>query len=135
MRQLTLNNLCCGQSAGNFVVSVPVTSPPKNLNLREKKLQTPDSNLGPLGTESEVFITAPQCTYVHMVSGYTFSSISPNQRCQSKFYKYKTIIFSHCACTHKQFPLRRWSVGLGQIFSTQCVICPLEKFLSLLRVH
>ena len=49
------------------------------------------------------------CTTMYMVSGHhsnTFSSVSPNQKRQSKFYKY----FSHSTCSYKNFPLM-WSIA------------------------
>ena len=51
-------------------------------------------------------------TTMYMVSGHhsnTSSLISPNQRCQSKFYRCKVINFSHSTCSYKDFPLK-WSI-------------------------
>ena len=51
----------------------------------------------------------------------TLEAITLILRRQSKFYEFKTIIFSHSACTCKKFP-PKWSVGPGEfylfIFST-----------------
>ena len=61
---------------------------------KEKKFHPQDSNLGPLE------LGPYNCTTMHMVSGHhgkTFSSISHNQRGQSK---YEVIYFSHSIHAH-----------------------------------
>ena len=52
------------------------------------------------------------CTTMYMISGHhsnMLSSISPNQRGRSKFYKYK-VIFHTLTSPYKNFPLK-WSVA------------------------
>ena len=46
------------------------------------------------------------CTTMYMVSGHhsnTFSSISPNQRRQSKFPTAKSLVLIHSACVYKNY--------------------------------
>ena len=52
-------------------------------------------------TPGEILTTAP-----HMVSGHhsnTFSSISPNQRRQSKIFSAKCLVLIHSACPYKNY--------------------------------
>ena len=66
----------------------------------EKKNSTRDSNQGPLDSRRDPY----NCTTMYMVSGHhsnTFSSISPNQRRQSKICSVKCLVLIHSVCRKK----------------------------------
>ena len=91
---------------------------------KRRKNSTQDLNQGPLELQVRY-----NCTTMYTVSGYhsnTISSISPNQRRQSKFPRVKSLVLIHSTCPYKNY-VPKYSQTPHELFFYHSVIRSINK--------